>query len=341
MKKVIIMTAKELASILNISAATVSMVFNDKPGISEETRELVLQKAKEHGYQPNKKLVQQSNSVIHFVIYKKSGNIITDTPFFSQLIEGVNLRCQKFNCTQEITYVYNNESLQKLINTISKSNNSGIILLATEISKSDSNFINDIEFPIVLLDNYLEDYFVDSVVINNTQGAYLETKHLIENGHKKIGYLQSSFELGNFNERQDGYYKALLQHNIPIEDKYICPLSPTGIQSYEDMNKYLSTSPELPTAYFADSDQIAISAIRSLKEHGVKVPEDVSIIGFDDIPTSSMMVPGLTTMRVPKQNLGSLAVDRVLKKIQEPKDETIKIEVSTTLIERQSVKRLG
>ncbi len=335
------MTAKELASLLNISAATVSMVFNDKPGISEETRDLVLQKAKEYGYEPNKKPTRQSNAVIHFVIYKKLGNIVTDTPFFAQLIEGANLRCQKFNCSQEITYVYSNEALKKLINTVSKSQNSGIILLATEISRSDLDFTYGANFPIVLLDNYLEDHLIDSVIINNTQGAYLATKHLIDNGHTKIGYLQSSFELGNFNERQDGFQKAMVEHNIPIQDKYVCLLSPTGMQSYDDMNKYLSSSPDLPTAFFADSDQIAISAIRSLKEHGINVPDDISIIGFDDIPTSSMMIPQLTTMSVPKQNLGALAVDRLLKKIQEPKDETIKIEVSTSLIERESVKKIS
>lgn len=333
-------SAKDLAAKLNISAATVSMVLNDKPGISEKTRELVIAAAKKYGYESNKKNDNATeNTVIHFVIYKKHGHIVTDTAFFSQVIEGVNRRCQKYNCRQQIIYIYNKDSLAALLNSISNSKNVGVILLATEMSNADFNIASKYDIPLVVLDNYFEDYYYDSILINNTQGAYLATKHLIENGHKKIGYLHSSVSIGNFKERQDGYYKALREYNFPIEHPYVCYLSPIGSQAYEDMNKYLESSKELATAYFADNDIIASSALRSFKEHGINVPNDVSIIGFDDMPFCQLIEPPLTTMYVPKQELGALAVDRLLINIKEEKEAAVKIEVATHLVERNSVKK--
>lgn len=334
-------SAKELATKLNISAATVSMVFNNKPGISEKTRELVLKAAKEYGYESNKKIDNlKENSVIHFVIYKKHGHLVTDTSFFSFVIEGVNLQCQKFNCRHQITYVYNNDSLQSLLSSISKSENSGVILLATEMTSSDFDFSSKYDIPMVILDNHFDELYYDSILINNSQGAYLATKYLIENGHKKIGYLSSNVSIGNFVERKHGYYNALREHDLPTEHPYIYYLSPHGQKAYEEMNRYLASSKEVATAYFADNDTIASSALRSFKEHGIRVPEDVSIIGFDDMPFCQIIDPPLTTMYVPKQELGALAVDRLLSKIKAVKKETVKIQVATHLIERNSVKKL-
>lgn len=335
-------SAKELAAKLNISAATVSMVFNNKPGISPVTRNMVLEAAKQYGYESSKKSDDnQPNPVIHFIIFKKHGNIVTDTPFFGQVTEGINLQCQKHNCRQQISYVYENKSIQSRINEVYKFECSGILLLGTEMDPEDYKYFSKIDVPIVVLDNYFEDICYDSVLINNIQGAYFATKYLIRNGHKKIGYLHSNATIGNFTERRDGYLKALLNHQIPSNDNYICPISPTQEAAYEDMKQYLNTSPELATAYFADNDIIAVAALRALKEAGIRVPEDVSLIGFDDLPICSLTEPQLTTMNVPKLELGALAVDRLMSKINKDSKETVKIEISPTLVERKSVRALN
>ena len=333
-------SAKELATKLNISAATVSMVFNNKPGISPATKAMVLEAAKEYGYEPVKKAEEsQPNQVIHFIIYKKHGHVVTDTPFFAQIMEGINLQCQKYNCRQQITYVYENPSLQTRLNDIYKLECSGIILLGTEMEPEDFKHFETLSIPIVILDNYFEDIKYDSVLINNIQGAYSATKHLIQNGHQKIGYLHSNIGIGNFAERSDGYYKALSAHQLPVNDNLIQPVSPTSEGAYEDIKRYLNSSPEVASAYFADNDIIAVAAMRAFKDAGIKVPDEISLVGFDDLPICDLVEPPLTTMSVPKLQLGALAVDILMSKINKSTNEIIKVEVSPTLIERRSVKK--
>lgn len=333
-------SAKELAAKLNMSAATISMVFNNKPGISQSTRTMVLEAAKQYGYESSKKSDDNlPNPIIHFVIYKKHGNIVTDTPFFSQITEGINLQCQKYNCRQQITYVYENTSIQARINEIYKLECSGILLLGTEMNPEDYKHFSKLDVPIVVIDNYFEDMCYDSVLINNLQGAYLAVKNLIQNGHKKIGYLHSNTDIGNFSERKDGYCKALSGAQL-LNSSYICQVSPTSEDGYEDMKQYLSNSPELASAYFADNDIIATAALRAFKEFGIRVPDDVSIIGFDDMPICTLTDPPLTTMQVPKLQLGILAVDRLMSKIDKTANGNVKIELSTKLINRKSVKAL-
>lgn len=332
-------SAKELAAKLNISAATVSMVFNNKPGISPTTRSMVVEAAKEYGYESSKRsYAEQTAPIIHFIIYKKHGNIVNDTPFFSQVMEGINLECQKHNCRQQVTYIYENASIQSRINEVYKLECSGVLLLGTEMTPDDYKHFSNFNVPIVVLDNYFEDICYDSVLINNTQSSYLATSYLIKNGHSKIGYLHSKTIIGNFTERRDGYLKALSVHNIPNNENFFCPVSPTSEAAYDDMIHYLNKCPELASAYFADNDIIAAAALRAFKEFGMKIPDDISIIGFDDMPLCTLTDPQLTTMCVPKSQLGALAVDRLINKITSNTKEIVKIEVATTLIERNSVK---
>lgn len=331
-------SAKELAKILNVSAATISMVFNDKPGISESTKKVVLKAAEKYGYSFSKKQTQElPASVLYLIIYKKHGNVLTDTPFFSQVIEGINNQCCKHNCQLHVTYFYEKELNNAQLNMIVRNDCRGILLLGTEMEASDFEVFSRLKLPIVIIDSYFEEIDCDSVLINNVQGAYLATKYLIDKGHQKIGYLNSSIPISNFYERSVGYFKALRQNGIQTENQYIARVSPTAEQAYIDMMNYLDGKPELATAYFADNDIIAASALRAFREHGYRIPEDISIIGFDDMPICLYTDPQLTTMYVPKQKLGALAVDRIIEKAARNCSDDVKIELRVKLIERESV----
>ena len=334
-------SAKELAEILNLSPATVSMVLNNKPGISEKTRKIVLDAAADHGYQSSKKQLQKStNSTIQFVIYKKYGTVVTDTPFFSQVTEGINYQCSRNGYHLQITYLYDNQDKNEQIDELKKSSCDGILLLGTEMTVNDLKLFQSLKVPYVILDSYFDDINCDSILINNVQGAYLATEYLIANGHKEIGYLRSNTRISNFSEREDGYYKSLRHNNIPTSHPYVVNITPTTEQAYTDLIDYLNTNPAFPTAYFADNDIIAAAAIRAFKEFNIKVPEQISIIGFDDMPICQFTDPTLTTMYVPKQRLGALAVDRLLNRIDETNMDYIKIELAVQLIERDSVKAI-
>lgn len=331
-------SAKELAQKLNISAATVSMVLNKKPGISEKTRSLVLTAAKEYGYDFSK-LGEPENQkgTIQFVIYKKHGTIVSDTPFFSQLTEGIDIGCKAAGYELQISYFYENQDTEDQIRMLSEKNFQGLLLLGTEMEVDYFEPFSRLKTPMVILDTYFEELNCDSVLINNVQGAYLATNYLLDNGFTEVGYLHSSYSIGNFEERADGYYKSLRHHKLPTSHPYVHKLTPSMEGAYMDMLEQLREKPPIAPAYFADNDLIAAGAMRALKECGYRIPEDVSVVGFDGMPFCEFLEPPLTTMDVPKKRVGKIAVERLVGKIENSADAVVKIEVSVKLHERMSV----
>ncbi|MBR1585231.1 MAG: substrate-binding domain-containing protein [Clostridia bacterium] len=193
----------------------------------------------------------------------------------------------------------------------------------------------------VVLDAYFEEISADYVLINNVQGAFLATDYLARCGHRSIGHLKSNVYISNFGERANGYYNALRKHGIDTSHSFVIPLSPQTEQGYADMVKYLEKEPRLATAYFADNDIIAVAALRGFAKFGYNCPNDISVIGFDDMPFCQLTTPPISTMRVPKRDLGRIAVKRLLEKIQIRESDFMKISIATQLIERESVKKLN
>ena len=334
-------SAKELAQKINISAATVSMVFNNKPGISDATKKLVFDAAKEYGYVPKKQPSQSSvDGSIQLVLYKKHGQVVSDTPFFSQLIEGITQECVKKNHSLKISYLEEGELFHSQLKQIQMIKCKGILLLATEMTESDFSILSSFSVPVVILDNYSENLECDCVLINNIQGAYCATSHLFAMGHTSVGHLASSMSIHNFEERAEGYEKALRRHQIFSSQTDTYKISPTTDQGYYDMKKLLEQTPPVSTAYFADNDIIAATAIRAFREAGYRVPEDISIIGFDNMPFCCLMNPELASMDVDKHYLGSVALNALTDRLENPEAVPVKIELRTTLVTRDSVKNL-
>ncbi len=329
-------SAKELAQKLNVSPATISMVFNNRPGISEATRKNVLEAARKYDYVSPKTTALEKKTV-QLVIYQKHAQVVSDTPFFSQVIEGITQRCNEKNCIVNMQYFIESQDKKAQIKNLQSVNGNGIILLATEMDREDFSVFEELKIPIIVLDCYYRDLDYDCIVINNNQGAYCATDYLAKMGHRKIGYLHSSVSISNFEERADGYYQALRAHDISTSHSYVHLISPTSVQGYRDMLRILSDKPELADAYFADNDIIAAAAMKAFQEYGYKVPEDISIVGFDDMPLCDMMNPPLSTMRVNKKQLGIMAVDSLIKRIRKKGFENMKIALKTSLVERESV----
>ncbi|WP_099469718.1 LacI family DNA-binding transcriptional regulator [Konateibacter massiliensis] len=334
-------TAKELAKKLNLSAAAVSMALNNKPGVSTKTRQLVFDTAEKYGYDFGRITEKQSvPGTIYFVIYKKHGTIVGDTPFFSQVSDGVSLGCKNANYKLKSIYIYeDDDTLKKQIEDIQYSDCCGIILLGTEMTAEDLKLFVTLPIPFVLLDAYFETVPCDCVLINNEQGAYLATRYLIQKCKKQPGYLKSSFQISNFSDRASGFYKAIRSSGFSSSKSIVHALSPSVDGAYSDMLELIRNKEELAECYFADNDHIAIGAVKALKENGFRIPEDISIVGFDNLPSSTVIEPSLTTIQVPKQYMGELAVERLIKLLAEPGLSPVKTEVSTSLIKRNSVCR--
>ena len=192
--------------------------------------------------------------------------------------------------------------------------------------------------PIVVLDTYFETVQVNYVLINNTQGAYQATGFLIKRCMSQPGYLRSAYPIGNFNERANGFYQAIRDYGMSPSKSVVHLLSPAPDGAYADMCCLLEQQEELACCYFADNDAIACAAMRALQEHGYRIPEDISIIGFDDIPVCGYVIPALTTVRVSKRYLGNTAVSHLIRLMEEKTNVCCKIEISTELVVRGSVR---
>lgn len=331
-------TAKELAKILNLSAAAVSMALNNKPGVSTETRRRVIETAQKLDYDLTRHTFRPRDvSSIYLIIYKKHGAIVGSNPFFQELSEGIAAGCQKNNYKMEIRYLYGEEgNIENRLKDMLYSGCTGIILLGTEMTPEDFLPFRALTIPIVLLDSYFETVPCDSIIINNIQGAFLAASYLIKTTEKQPGYLHSSYPIGNFAERYSGFFKAIHTYGMAASNSIVHSVTPSIEGAYADILEILKRQEPLAPCYFADNDLIALGALKAFKQHGYRIPEDISIVGFDNIPAGIIVDPALTTIHVPKHYMGKMAANRLISRLEEPDATYVKLEIATTLIRRQS-----
>ena len=331
-------TAKELAGILHMSPAAVSIALNNRPGVSNSTRKMVLEAADKYGYDFSR-LNKKSNArgPIYYVIYKKHGAVVDKTDFFSALFEGIEKQTKAEGYKLVVSTIYENEEMvNRQIEDIQYSDCAGVIVLGTEMAIDDIRKFQKLPIPFVLLDTYFEEINCDCVLINNVQGAYQAASHLIKVTGKQPGYLRSSYTIGNFLERNSGFFKAVRAHGMASGGSAVHYLTPSIEGAYSDMKEIIRSKEKLASAYFVDNDLIALGAMKALKEFGYRIPEDIAIVGFDNIPASSIVEPSLSTINVPKTYMGEVVVKRIVERINNPKSLPQKIQINTTLIPRRS-----
>lgn len=331
-------TAKELAKKLGISATAVSMALNNKPGVSTKTRQKIIKAAETFGYDFTKiKSSQNHTGSIYVIFYKTHNAILSYTPIFDELYEGVKTECMKehFSC-RLMQFYEKTDSLEDCFSDLRGSNCAGIILVGTEITKEVAQKFINLGFPMILLDSYFEALDCTSVLINNAQGAYVATDYLISLTQSQPGYLQSSYPIQNFLERQEGYFKAIKENGMSKSRCIVHKLSPSIEDSMADMLEILYNEEPLAKCYFADNDIIAIGAMKAFKLKGYKIPDDIAIIGFDNISESRIIEPSLTTMDVPRLYIGLTAAKLLIEQIDSKLHYSSKVEISTRLVKRLS-----
>ena len=174
--------------------------------------------------------------------------------------------------------------------------------------------------------------------INNEDSARMATEYLYQKGHRKIGYIRSSFRIRGFRSRFYGYQSALRKFRLDFDEKNVFTVTPNLNGAYHDMLRYLEKRSSLPTAFFADNDLMALGSMKAFQEKGYRIPEDISIIGFDDINFCTIYSPTISTVHVNKLMLGKMALS-TLQNMTEIKDfKKVKIRISGDLKIRQSTK---
>ena len=338
-KMIMGISAKELAAKLNLSATAVSMALNNKPGVSTETRALVMKEAENCGYDFTK-LSQKKNKSgdIYCIIYRAHNAILNYAPIFSELTDGIEQECRRNDYHLKTLQIYEKtDNVQKYIEDLRVSGCVGIILLGTEITAAVCNQFLQLLIPLVLLDSYFDSIDCSSVLINNAQGGYLATNYLIERCGKQPGHLRSSYKIENFVERKNGFQRAIREHGMSVSKSILHELSPSIEGAFSDMLEIIDSGDTLAECYFADNDLIAIGAIKALKLRGYKVPADIAIMGFDNISEGRIVDPSLSTIDIPRKFMGQTAVAQLIRQLSNPVPHTVKIEVSTSIVKRFSV----
>lgn len=332
-------TAKELAAKLGLSPAAVSMALNNKPGVSTATRRRVIEAARQLGYDFSRKAVARGErrGQLCLVVYRRNGAVVGDTPFFADLTSGVSIGCKKAQYDLVIRYLYDDDDLRDQLYTLETSGFQGVILLATELDAPSMSRFSSLSAPVVVLDACFDAHDYNYVLINNVQGAFQATSYLISKRRTQPGYLRSSYPISNFEERADGFYKAIRASGMSTSKSVVHLLTPSQEGAYADMKALLEGGEEPADCYFADNDHIAIGAVRALKEAGFRVPEDVAVVGFDDLPVCGYTDPPLTTVRVPVRAMGEAAARRLTEMLEEQEPVSMKIEIRTGLVKRKSV----
>ena len=335
-------TNKEIARRLGISVTAVSLAIHNHKGVSEETRAKVMQLIQEHS--DSKDAKQSSapgpNRLLLLSIHKVHGKIINDKPFFTNMIESIQQMAMQNSYLLSLANYIPGQDSEAYLEYIQSLQPAGIIVVATEMDQEDARLYQRLPIPIVFMDASFDLLNEDSVVLDNQAGIFRAFDYACQMGHRDIGYLQSDTKIPNFVHRLDGFYKGLREYGL-MENRHPVIQLPCDVEgAYREMKRFLTELPDhyqMPTIFLSDLDYIAIGAVQALKECGYRIPEDISIIGYDDMPMCEVIEPPLTSIHVNTTDIGKLAARRLLQKIKDPHDYHLTTLISSTLVRRASV----
>ena len=335
------MTIREIASIAGVSPAAVSLVLNNKKGVSEETRRRVQSVIDENAYTVPGQQRRAKRFRLALVKFLTHGIAIEENQgFVASVIDQIEAECRRFafdlvmcNCEAK--------TAETAIKELMVHPPGGIILIGTELRADDHGLLRLMEgVPLVVLDNSMAFHNVDSVVMANANIAAAAARYLYELGHRHIGYFQFDIPIANCEERYGGYLREL--ERLGLKAPPPVPLRPTLGGAYEGMKRLLRSGAYVPGgAVVSDNDTVALGAVKAIQEEGYSIPEDMSIIGVDDSPFSAVAMPALTTMRVSRAALGTLAVDTIRKRIKHPDWPGMHVQITGSLVVRGSAMAVG
>ncbi len=306
-------TMKDIAKAVGVHPSTVSRVINGNPNISEKTAKKVFSTIEDLNYTPNALARSLKTKKIETL-----GMLIPDiaNPFFAGLARGVEDTANQYGynvilCNTDDQF----EKEKTYLRLLEERRVDGLILATAKIRDKSIIELEKSRFPYILLSRNIRDLQENSISIDDIAGGYLATKYLIGLGHRNIGHIGGPYNTMAALDRIKGYKKALLQYGIPFNRCYIGEGDFKIKGGYQVMNQFLKLQ-NPPTAVFTANDLLAVGAIEAIREHGYNVPDDISIIGFDDIRLASFLSPPLTTIRQPMLEMGSLAIIKLMERIE-------------------------
>ena len=328
-------TIYDIAEQAGVSIATVSRVFSGGARVAGPTRDRVFAVAERLGYAPNvsaQGLARQRTQLVAAVVP------MLTSYFFMEVIRGMQDRLAQ---SERDLLIFTSRSPEhvddQLARATQKGRADGVLLCSTPLNEARAQSLSAAGSPVVLVDSFHPDF--DSVSVNNAEGGYAATRHLLDAGYERIAHLAPNPVSVPGAERRAGYAAALEEEGRAHDERYIVTSDDTEHHGYTreagyDAMRHLLSLPEPPDAVFAASDVQALGALKAVREAGLRVPEDLALIGYDDIRTSAYI--GLSTLRQPMYEMGKVAIDHLLRRIEDPTRPVSHTAFSAQLIVRET-----
>jgi LacI family transcriptional regulator len=335
---------EDIAQQSGVSLATVSLVLRDKPGVNEETRQRVMDTARTLGYRkrpPNTTPGVSSLRLVGMVNKTRADDAPVTNPFYAPVVEGIEAACrrQQINLLYAIVPVDEDNHPQELPRMLLEDDLDGLLLVGAFVDSTITHLMERRTTPTVLVDAYAAGNAYDSILSDNFRGAYEAVSYLIERGHRHIGLVGSlPNAYPSMSERRRGYLQALQDHGLA--QRYFADSHLPPQQAVEAAADLLRRSPAI-TALFCCNDAMAIGVLQAAQTLGRRIPDDLSVIGFDDIDLAEHVTPALTTMHVDKISMGRLAVQLLINRAEFPTASVVTAVLRPTLIARQSVRSVA
>ncbi len=323
---------KDIARAAGVSHPTVSRALRNSPLVNRETAELIRQTAAEMGYRPNavaRGLVTRKTKTIGVAV-----TTIAD-PFIGELVSGIEETANDHGYSVILASCGADPDREvRVVHSLQERQVDGILVTASRVGVLYVPLLSQMKVPIVLVNNQYPGEFVYSVVIDNVAASQKAVRHLIELGHRRIAYLGDQFGLQSDTERVTGYREALESTDHPFLPELVVHADGSPDGGRQAMEK-LMVLPSPPTAVFCYNDMSAVGALRAIRSRGLRVPSDISLVGFDDLFIASYVDPPLTTVRQPKRSMGRMAMEILLRLFSNDQPET-QVKVQGDLIVRES-----
>ncbi|NLP34802.1 MAG: LacI family transcriptional regulator [Clostridiales bacterium] len=325
-------TMKDIAKELGVSAVTVSKALSGKEGVSESVRETIKSKADEMGYRYNalgKSMREGKNYNVGILIAEQ---FMHDSAFYSKMYQSLIKDLLQFDYFGILEIIPGQEEKECTMPRILQNNKVDGIILLGQMKREYIRMIHKTNIPYIFLDFTDDSFNADTIISDNVHGSYEITKYLISQGHKKIGFVGNRLATTSIMDRYIGCYKALLENKLGIQEDWI-------IADRDDQGTFIDLilPKDMPTAFVCNCDKIAYELVLLLKKKGYRVPEDVSVVGYDNYIFATLSDPQLTTVEVNVNAMSEMAVMSILRRIQNPTTESGRKVISGSIIIRDSV----
>lgn len=330
------LTLDDIAKRSGVSRSTVSRVINGQPYVRQEVRERVLRVIQETGFHPNlaaRALASQRSWMIGLVLPRNVSSFFAD-PYFPRLTQGIARACNLYNYTLGLFLISTPIDEEKIFSRLSRRGFlDGILVQSGEIGDQLIERLINLTIPVVVAGRPFHTNDVSYIDVDNVAAAYEAVTHLIQLGYRKIGTITGALTSTVSLDRKEGYLRALLDAGLKLDKNLIVEGDFTETGGYLAMQCLL---PAQPDAVFAASDVMALGAMRAVREVGLRVPEDIAFVGFDDLPVATMANPPLTTIHQPIAEFGEKAVEMLIDLIENGVKPPRCVIMDTELVIRES-----